>query len=161
MSSSERQALEQQTRQDVVLHVVQATQADIEAQLFSMSKWQAAIRKEADSSKERTKLRQKLSDGEARLKKMVDDYNKLALSLRSVQLPAADLEVVKSGHLPWQFDGAEDAQQQQHPVALKTRLEVCEKWQWLQRTMEGQEQVLKGMLNFVHYYQALQHELRA
>lgn len=157
MSSSEQQQLEELTRQEVVQYLVQRQQTDIEGQVATMLRWQDAIRTEASSSSQRSKLRQKLSQGEAQLKRLVEGYNSLAAALSSRRLPAADLEAVKKGEYPWQFDGVE--QDAPHSVPLKLRLEVCQKWQWLQRTKEGKQQVQQAMRNYVHYYQALLQEL--
>lgn len=158
MSNSEQQKLEEVTRQEVVQYLVQCQQTDIEGQVATMLRWQEAIRTEASSSSQRAKLRQKLTQGEVQLKRLVEDYNTLAGAVRSRQLPEADLDAVKQGEYPWQFDGVEPGAL--HQVPLKLRLEVCQKWQWLHRTREGQQHVLQGMLNFVHYYQALLVELQ-
>jgi chromosome segregation ATPase len=149
MSSAQQLELERHAKGEVARHLLSCTQEDIEGQLHSMHKWQAAVSKEADTSKQRAQLRQKLSQGDARLEQLVANHNKLAAWL---QLPEADVAAVKAGDLPWQFDGAEI---QPHQVPLKERLEFCEKWQWLQRTREGAKHVLEGMQSYVLYYQAL------
>jgi hypothetical protein len=61
MSNSEQQKLEEVTRQEVVQYLVQCQQTDIEGQVATMLRWQEAIRTEASSSSQRTKLRQKLT----------------------------------------------------------------------------------------------------
>jgi hypothetical protein len=147
----------QQARQELTRHLVLTLQTDIEGQLSSLRKWQHAITQKATTCKQRTHLRQKLSQGDKALAKMVDSYNKLVGSLHGNYQPEqADLARLKAGEVPWQFDGAEDGPA---AVPLEDRIAICHQWQWVQRCREGEGILLHAMHNFVHYYQAMHAEL--